>query len=214
MSAPTDWHSRGYLPHFDNGSAIQFITYRLADSLPHDVAERLSTDRIEKASPFAAAEEHLDRGYGSCLLRVPANAQIVEDGWKFFDGQRYRLLAWSVMPNHVHVLLEPVSGFPIASVVQTQKSYTAKQILRKCVEAPELAAFSDSDRTAGARSHRQVWQREYFDSFIRNAAHFAAVAAYIHGNPVSAGLVRNPEEWPWSSIREWGHRCRVVLPPR
>jgi len=96
---------------------------------------------------------------------------------------RYHLLAWVVMPNHVHVLIEVIQGYPLGDVIHSWKSFTAKQankILGK------TGAF---------------WQRDYFDRFIRDEAHFANVVNYIHHNPVKAGLVRRAEDWPFSSAR-------------
>jgi putative DNA methylase len=50
-------------------------------------------------------EEYLDAGHGACWLRRPEIAALVEGALRYFDGQRYRLLAWCVMPNHVHTLI-------------------------------------------------------------------------------------------------------------
>ncbi len=108
-------------------------------------------------------------------------ALLVQDTLKRFDGERYRLIAWCVMPNHVHVLLEQKQGYSLSSIVHSWKSFTAH-------EANKLLKRSDRFRTP-----------DYFDRFIRDEKHFAAVVEYIRRNPVKAGLVDAPEEWPWSS---------------
>ena len=78
------WHSRGYLPHFDSAEAIQFVTYRLADSLPRSVAAALALS----SDNLAQTDQQLDSGLGSCWLRAPDVATMVEDSLLHFDGQR------------------------------------------------------------------------------------------------------------------------------
>jgi hypothetical protein len=100
------WHSRGYLPHFDSAEAIQFVTFRLANSLPRAVAEALA--KLEEN--LAETDGKLDGGLGSCCLKEPAVAKVVQNALMHFDDQRYLLLAWCIMPNHVHVIIEPTAG--------------------------------------------------------------------------------------------------------
>ncbi len=128
-------------------------------------------------------EKFLDRGCGTCHLRDPHIGGIVENALLHFDGERYRLLAWCVMPNHVHVLIETMEGFPMPDIVKSWKSFTARQ----------ANAFLQRD---GA-----FWRRDFFDRFIRDDAHFVRAAEYIEANPVKAGLVSEPCEWPFSSAR-------------
>ena len=128
-------------------------------------------------------ERFLDRGYGECSLRDPRIAAVVEDALLHGDGERYRLLAWVVMPNHVHCVIEQVPGIPLGKVVGSWKIFTAK------------AANALLNRAA------PFWARDYFDRYIRDAEHFHAVVSYIENNPVKAGLVADRMEWPWSSAR-------------
>ncbi|BAM00452.1 MAG: hypothetical protein KatS3mg049_0358 [Caldilinea sp.] len=134
----------------------------------------------------------MEAGHGSCLLRDPALAQIVEDALLHFDGLRYRLHEWAVMPNHVHVLVTPLHGYSLSSIVHSWKSYTAKAI----------------NRVRG--SSGPVWQEDYFDRMVRDEAHFARVAAYVRENPQRAGL---PEELWVGSIREATARQRRASRP-
>jgi REP element-mobilizing transposase RayT len=106
---------------------------------------------------------------------------MVEDALLYFDGERYRTIAWVIMPNHVHVLIETMEGYPVGQVVHSWKSYTAKQ----------------ANQMLG-RSGR-FWFREYFDRYVRDERHFANAVQYIHDNPVKAGLAPTPEDWPFSS---------------
>jgi putative DNA methylase len=128
-------------------------------------------------------EEYLDAGHGECWLRRPAVATLVEDALRHFDGERYRLLAWCVMPNHVHALIETRDGFPLADVLHSWKSFTSKK----------------ANRLLGRTG--EFWQREYLDRYVRDAGHYAAVIAYIEENPVKAGLAKLKTDWPWSSAR-------------
>lgn len=173
------WHSRGYLPHLDAPGVIQAVTFRLADSLPAAVLERLA-DAPEHIRRRSIAS-HLDAGYGACHLAAPDVAAKVEQALLFGDGDRYRLLAWVVMPNHVHVLIQP--EVPLPGIVQSWKSFTAKTI----------------NRVLGLRG--RFWQPDYYDRFIREDGHLHTVITYIEGNPVNAGLCCSAEEWLFSSAK-------------
>jgi putative transposase len=202
-AAPPGWYSRGYLPHYDDGEKVQSITYRLADSLPVDVVAMLDEQALDDERRRAEIEGYLDAGHGSCILREHGNASIVVGAWRHFDGARCRLQAWCVMPNHVHVMIAPIVGYRLSDILQSEKSYTAKAILR---QSPGSAGLRPaSARKAGGTPtlpHRQVWQPDYYDRFIRNEPHYAASVDYIHQNPVKAGLVSAAEDWPWSSARD------------
>ena len=170
------WHSRRYLPHFDRPGSVQMLTFRLADALP--VAALREIERVEanKADRSGRVETLLDAGHGSCVLCDPPIAELVRNALLHFDGERYHLLAWVIMPNHVHVLIETLPGHPLSSVLQSWKSFTAK-------EANKLLGQSGT-----------FWQSDYFDRMIRDERHFVSAVEYIHGNPVKAGLVTKEEE--------------------
>jgi putative transposase len=152
------WTSRGYLPHCDGGGLVQHIVF----------------STIGRGEGIASH-------FGAHFLSNQGNAQCVQEALLHFDGERYRLLAWCVMPNHVHVVAEQIEGWPLAGVVHAWKSFTAKHINR-----------------ALARSGA-VWMREYFDRFMRDDEHFNATIGYVERNPVARGWVAMPEDWPWSS---------------
>jgi len=128
-------------------------------------------------------EEYLDAGHGDCWLRQPTVARVVQNALLHFDEERYRLLAWCIMPNHVHVLIETRAQFPLASVLHSWKSFTGH-------EANKLL-----------RLQGEFWQREYLDRFVRNAEHYERVVAYIEENPVKAGLAKIKTDWPWNSAK-------------
>jgi REP element-mobilizing transposase RayT len=128
-------------------------------------------------------EKYLDAGHGECWLRRTDIARVVEGALFHFDGQRYRLLAWCIMPNHVHALIETREGFPLADVLHSWKSFTSHEANRLL---QRIGVF---------------WQREYLDRFVRNAEHFENVITYIEENPVKAGLAKIKADWSWSSAR-------------
>jgi REP element-mobilizing transposase RayT len=122
-----------------------------------------------------------DAGYGACWLRDERVAAMVEETLLVFDGRRYRLIAWCVMPNHVHAVIETWEGWSLGDIVHSWKSFTAH-------EANQILERSGD-----------FWFREYFDRFIREDRHFLNAVNYIENNPVKAGLVQRREEWRWSS---------------
>ena len=143
-------------------------------------------------------QELLDSGLGSCVLAESACAQIVQDSLLFGDGDRYHLFAWVVMPNHVHVLIEQIPGWPMSKVVQSWKRHTSQQIHRLGVSSC-TRPNADSKSAIPGGGVPPLWQRNYWDRFMRNDRHFQIAKDYIENNPVAAGLVTTPEAWPWSS---------------
>jgi len=187
-----EWYSRGYLPHRDAPGLLQAVTFRLADSLPQEKLARLEEELTELPETLRGAERRqrieqwLDAGMGCCALRHPETASQMRNALQHFDGQRYRLIAWCIMPNHVHILMETFA--PIARIVQGWKSVTVRWAL---AHNEELGLrIPDS---------RRLWMRDYWDRYIRNDGHLEMVVLYIHQNPVNAGLCKRAEDWPWSS---------------
>lgn len=184
---PKGWYSRGYLPHLDQPGLIQGITFRLWDALPAHVVEAMVEEVKDTSDPEKRAriEQYLNAGYGSCYLRDPRIGRLVENALLHFDSKRYRLFAWVVMPNHVHVLTELFAGHPLDTMLHSWKSYTA----------------TEANKILGRDG--RFWFPDYFDRYIRDERHFANAVHYIHQNPVKAGLVAKPEDWPFSSARLW-----------
>ena len=182
---PRYWHSRGFLPHFDAEGFTQFITFRLADSMPQSVLEKWRLDLIRNEITDAdfrrQIENYLDQNYGESYLRDKRIAAILQETLLKWDGERYNLISWVIMPNHAHVLLTPLPGIKVSEIMHSIKSYTAH------------AANSILDRKG------QFWAKEYFDRYIRDKRHFANTIAYIENNPVKARLCDSPEKWPFGS---------------
>lgn len=187
MSACKGWHSRGYIPHFDGGKIPQLITFRLADSLPVEVIGywRVLVAKLTKKEADTELrdkiEKYLDYGNGAAWLRRSDVARIVEGALLNFDGCRYRLHSWIVMPNHVHFLITPIGEYGVPGIIHSLKSFTAKK----------------ANGLIGRKG--EFWQPDYFDRYIRDNRHYRAAVEYIDLNPVRAGLCVNKEEWRFGS---------------
>ena len=193
VSPIKDWHRRFHsVPHREN-KALQSITFRLYDSLPKEVIEeiKLKLD-IKKDDPACNSmqyqrlrqkiAEYEDAGYGQCFLRDERIAAIMQDTLKHFDGERYQLLCWCIMPNHVHVLIEVNEGWSLSKIMHGWRSYTA----------------NEANRILGRTG--KFWMEEYYDRYIRNDNHLQKTINYILNNPANAGL----DDWPWVGVRSTG----------
>ncbi|MCH7903190.1 MAG: carbamoyl-phosphate synthase large subunit [Armatimonadetes bacterium] len=186
-----------YLPHWRSAGAIYVVSFRLDDALPQEVwdawkeqRDRLMKERPEGVRlPRAAAlelkrlysdnvERLLDAGRGSCLLKQDSNASVVAEALRHFDGERYKLHAYCVMPNHVHAILEPLSLHKLEDILHSWKSFTAKQINK------------NEGRTG------RFWQPEYYDHLIRDEEDYSFQLEYVLSNPERSGL--KTWEWVWA----------------
>jgi REP element-mobilizing transposase RayT len=175
-----------HLPHWQPPGKIIFITWRLAGSLPgafwHECTEKSAGKRFE------AFDHALDSGrIGPMWMKNTAVAKLVSDALLYAERQRdlYRMLAFVVMSNHVHLLIETVN--PLQKITKLLKGYTAR-----CANL------------VLGRTGRAFWQDESFDHWVRNSAEQERIIRYIENNPVTAGLVSKPEDWVWSSAARRG----------
>lgn len=118
-----------FLPHWTLEGAIYHVVFRLRDSVPQQILLAFQQERqwrmaSDDYSSLSArdrrqieqlvtrkVDQYLDAGYGECLLRFPGVADIIQRSLLHFHGARYALHAWAVMPNHVHTVVEPYSGW-------------------------------------------------------------------------------------------------------
>ena len=171
------------LPHWQPPGKDLFVTWRLSGSLPVTVVEAVRTmGELPEGKRFAEFDKHLDSGrYGPTWLRSKRVASLVVDAIRNAEVQKFcKIHAYVVMPNHVHVLIEP--GLELARITKSVKGSTAR-----------------AANTILRRTGKFFWQDESFDHWIRNSAEFERVRSYIERNPVKAGLVSCPEDWEWSS---------------
>ena len=119
-------------------------------------------------------EKYLDAGHGACFLRRDDIAEIVANALKHSDNQDYKLFAWCIMPNHMHVVLEPLLK-ELPEIVYSWKWFTAMKA-NKCLNRRGI-----------------FWQREYFDHLLRNQESLERTVEYVWANPEVAGL----QNWKW-----------------
>jgi putative DNA methylase len=93
---------------------------------------------------------------------------------------RYRITAWVIMPNHVHLLFE-LWNMPLAKLLKAWKG----------------ASANAANRVLGRSG--QFRQADYWDRYMRDEDHFRKARNYIERNPVKVGLAATPEQWPYSS---------------
>lgn len=171
--------NRGYLPHWESEDGIYFVTFRLADSLPQSVIRELRRTEFVKPKEeqrlARKLEDFLDQGAGAGILRQPPVADIVASALRQFDGTRYRLLAWCVMPNHVHVVFQPLGECDLAGILHAWKSFTGVEINRQLSRSGPL------------------WQKEYYDHLIRDGSQLKRAIRYTAENPLRAGM----KNWPY-----------------
>src|SRR6184192_3551904 len=179
--------TRRHLPHWEQEGAAYFVTFRLADSIPTTLLAEWR-DELQawlKFHPWPwdhkTAEEYerrfvdgpekwLDRGLGECHLRNQRLAVIVRDALRHFDRERYWLDAFVVMPNHVHVLVQPKSGYSLSKILHTWKSFSAHAINKALNREGEF------------------WMEESHDRIVRDTESLGAYREYIAQNPSAAGL--------------------------
>jgi len=178
---------KNHLPHWQQGDVWVFVTWRLNDSLPKWRVNRWKEEReiwlksnprpwdarmeIEHHKRFSGLmDKWLDQGGGSCVLKDPRASSIVAATLRHFDGHRYELASFVVMPNHVHVLFRPFEEGALASVLKSWKGFSAKTINKQI------------GRTG------QLWQPDYWDRLIRSSRHFEGCLKYIRMNPGKALL--------------------------
>lgn len=175
------FYKHDYLPHFDAAGLIQFVTFVMADAAP---SGRLRTGmrmmNRDGELMFFQMDSDLDRNTGSCLLASEWVAEIVA---KEILTLGEMLLAWVVMPNHVHLLYRQSPGESLGKTIQRIKSRSSMLI----------------NRRQGRQGN--FWQSGYFDRCMRDIEHVQRPIEYIHYNPVKAGLVNQAGNWNKSSFR-------------
>lgn len=177
------------LPHWRQEGVTYFTTFRLADSIPAGRLRELAAlrEEWERRNPpprseaqwqeisrttFAHIEHWLDDCAGCCVLQEKFAADIVDEKLKHFDGVKYELGAYVIMPNHIHALVRPFSDQeqPLEAIEQAWKTYSSRGI----------------NRSRG--SEGQLWQPESFDRIVRDEEHLWRCLQYIGDNPWRAEL--------------------------
>jgi putative transposase len=187
------------LPHWSQAGTVAFVTWRTWDSIPENVYRAWVAEgkawlirhgvnpkrddweaRLNRLGPTAVNEyrmlvsdrwnDSLDGCHGACVLKRPELAQIVADSLASFDGDRYELTDYVVMPNHVHLLAAFPDEDSMLPQCKSWKTFTATCLNR-----------------ALGRSGR-FWQQDGFDHLVRSLEQFEFYRRYIADNPGRAGL--------------------------
>jgi REP element-mobilizing transposase RayT len=180
---------RGKIPHWHVPNGIYFVTYRLAGSLPRHVEGEIAAMRAKLLAArahdsdaeartierdiFRQTEAVLDRSHGDCWLRDRDVARLAISAFEHGDGTDYELVAFAVMPNHVHVVFRLITG-QLHEVIKRWKSFTSHH------------ANAILKRTG------TFWQSDYFDVLVRDSEQLERTITYVLNNPAKAGFV----DWP------------------
>jgi Rad3-related DNA helicase/REP element-mobilizing transposase RayT len=184
-----------HLLHWTKEGSLYAVNFRLTDSMPQHVLKEWASERNEIVARARnqnrsltdeeidqlqhlhseKVEKYLDAGHGECLLKQEPIATIVRNALKHFDGKKYKLIAWTIMPNHVHVVLSPNRDVELSKIMHSWKSFSANEI-NKTLSRPGT-----------------VWQTEYYDHLIRNENELLRSVSYAWNNPENAGL----KDWNW-----------------
>lgn len=137
-------------------------------------------------------ERWLDAGHGSCVLKNTGLRSMVSESLQHFQGIRYDMDAWVVMPNHVHVLVRPRDDWSLECLLHTWKSFTANRLNKVLVRTGSF------------------WMDETFDHIVRSEAQLAHYLCYIRENPAKARLPKGQFTlWEREGDKEPDPGCRV-----
>lgn len=213
---PSYWRN---LPHIQPLGATFFVTFRLKGSIPWIKVQELRADyrgrvaefkakygknadayiREERHRFFLVYDQLLDRVLeGPTYLNQPEVAAEVIKQLHRFDDDLYSLLAYCVMPNHVHILID--TGLALERELQEGDLETLEhQQLHRIMNRIKGASSRYCNLVLGRSG--KFWQRESFDRYIRDEKHLLNVIAYILENPVKANLIKHWKEWPFSYLK-------------
>jgi REP-associated tyrosine transposase len=200
-----DFYRRN-LPHIQPRGATFLVNFRLVNSLPREVMERLRTeaDQLEKAllatkdpterSLLRNNQQHqlLDRWddaldqsqVGPFWLKDDKITEIVVRSIRYHDGEWFDVEAYCIMPNHIHLVLTPYE-------ISETADYSLAKIMHNIKRNSANHANKVLKRTGA------FWQHENYDHFIRDEAELERIIKYILYNPVKAKLVKEPQDWKW-----------------
>ncbi|MBL9156213.1 MAG: transposase [Verrucomicrobiales bacterium] len=202
--APVRFYQSNRIPHWRQDECTYFVTFRLGDALPEAICKKIEGERNQWLADRGGAferlsepqiqeyerrfggllDESLDRGSGSCALKIPELRAVIQEAIAYLDKSKARMGDFVIMPNHVHALMTPLEGFKLEETLQSLKGFTARAINRISGKAGSL------------------WQRDSYDRIVRDGAELAHFQDYIANNPVTARL----DEHAFTHVRavyEW-----------
>ncbi|MCF7919240.1 MAG: transposase [Candidatus Cloacimonetes bacterium] len=169
---------RRNLPHYQQHESIFFVTTRLFFQLPEKLRKQLYEHRKAKQDFFLDFDKILANLSDSPKwLAIEKVRETVKEALHYNENKRYLLYAYCLMPNHIHILLQPISGNSLSKIMHSLKSYTAHQL-------KQIISYD-----------KYFWQSENYDHLIRNNDDLINSTNYIINNPVKAGLVESWQDW-------------------
>jgi putative transposase len=218
---------RRHLPHWQPPTAAIFVTFRLAGSLPSDFVEALTDEKeniVKQALLNGRTKEEIavlihkllfqriDQALAEvlksdhCSVKLPkwlsnlSIAKTVRDALHYWDDRRYKLHRYVIMPNHVHILIEPLEITKNDDKDGQANNLSCVYQLSKIMQG--LKGYSARKANEILRRKGKFWHDESFDHWIRSQGELEETCEYIDMNPVKAGLCKKPEDWRWSSAGE------------
>jgi REP element-mobilizing transposase RayT len=154
-----------HLPHMDIKDHYQFITFRTQDSVD-SYLRKLAGQNLPNSKQQLAIDKYLDQSQNGAYLTDDV-LLFLSAYLRLKDAVLYELIAFCIMPNHVHLLIRPLDK--LARIMRLLKGGSAKII-------------NEMMRRKG-----RFWATEYYDKLIKDEKHFAVVHQYIKNNPAASG---------------------------
>ncbi len=219
---------RSRLPHIAPVGASFFVTFRMADALPQRIIQGLkwelekATEQLKREKPpdyrqlilveqkrfFGKYDYQLDvQPFGSCALKKPKITAIVKKELHRYDGDLYDLIAYSIMPNHVHILIDTVIqitdyemiGGELMPVLMDEIPEEFEELYRIMKSIKGTSAYY-ANKVLG-KTGITFWQKDSYDHYIRNDKEWNNIVAYILNNPVKAKFVKTWQEWEGTYLK-------------
>ncbi len=209
---------RRNLPHIHPTSAVFFITFRLHGSLPEFILKQLmemfnsekELQRLRSIDPsvknipaefhkryFEKFDEFLDSQQGNHWLADEQIARIVYDAIQYRDGKDYDLICYTIMPNHIHLLISigPKSDKMCLGEIPDHGNTVLTTILHS------LKRYTAFQCNKVLQRQGAFWQSESYDRVVRNEKEMEHTIQYILNNPVKAGLTKDTKDWKYSCCK-------------
>jgi REP element-mobilizing transposase RayT len=196
------------------------VVYRLVGSLPREVIERMRFEREREEKRISSITDQKLRKFekldhrlkvfkefdasldgsstGPRWLSVPVVSEIVAEAIRYRDGKAYDLLAFSIMPNHVHQIC--IVGRPVWSPYDhssfNEQSPSSPYILTRIMENLKWYTALKCNQQLGRSG--AFWQHESYDHVVRDDRELIKTVQYVLNNPVKAGLAQSWDLWPWT----------------
>lgn len=215
------FHRRN-LPHFYRTNSTYFITYRLKDSIPISKINELR-NRNEFNRDFKTKEEKyhsyekyfeeydklLDNNRKKRYLSNPKVAEVVRKSLHYYDHREYKLICYTIMPNHVHLVFHLLENTQTGMSVLQDKDVTQSFKAERNSEQERISKIMQSIKGYSSREANIIlnrkgsfWQSESYDHIVRDENELEKIIKYVIYNPVKVNLVEKWEDWKYSYLAD------------